>query len=416
MLVYLDNSATTSTAPEVVAAMLPYFSDQMGNAQSVHSFGQQAKAALETARRQVATLIGAAPTEIVFVSGGTEADNLAIRGIAKQFGERGRHIITTKTEHPAVLATAEALEAEGFSVTYLPASRAGLVDADDVRGAIRDNTVLVSVMHANTETGAIQPIQQINRGLAEAHGAGHERIYLHTDAVQSVGKVPVDVGSLGVDLLSMSAHKIHGPKGVGALYIRKGVRLGKILFGGHHERDRRPGTENIPAIVGFGMACELCRSDLVERMDRIRNLRDYLEQEVTRRISGARRNSDPMQRVPNISNLSCDGVDGESLLIALDLKGVAVSTGSACSSGSLEPSHVLTAMGLGRDEVRGSLRFSFSQYTTREEVDYAVSTLAEVIARLREMSPDDDDTPGIRTSNTEGSDLHLLASERQPQG
>jgi len=416
MLVYLDNSATTSTAPEVVAAMLPYFSDQMGNAQSVHSFGQQAKAALETARRQVATLIGAAPTEIVFVSGGTEADNLAIRGIAKQFGERGRHIITTKIEHPAVLATAEALEAEGFSVTYLPVSRAGLVDADDVRGAIRDNTVLVSVMHANNETGAIQPIQQINRGLAEAHGAGHERIYLHTDAVQSVGKVPVDVGSLGVDLLSMSAHKIHGPKGVGALYIRKGVRLGKILFGGHHERDRRPGTENIPAIVGFGMACELCRSDLVERMDRIRNLRDYLEQEVTRRISGARRNSDPMQRVPNISNLSFDGVDGESLLIALDLKGVAVSTGSACSSGSLEPSHVLTAMGLGRDEVRGSLRFSFSQYTTREEVDYAVSTLAEVIARLREMSPDDDDTPGIRSSNTEGSDLHLLASERQPQG
>jgi len=410
MRVYLDNSATTTAAPEVVAAMLPYFSDHMGNAQSVHSFGQQAKAALEASRRQVAALIGAAPTEIVFVSGGTEADNLAIRGIAKQFSERGRHIITTKIEHPAVLATAEALEAQGFFVTYLPVSREGLVHASEVRRAIRDETILVSVMHANNETGAIQPISEISQALAEAHEAGHRRIYLHTDAVQSVGKVKVDVDELAVDLLSMSAHKIHGPKGIGALYIRRGVKLGKILFGGHHERDRRPGTENIPAIVGFGVACELGRTSLLERMNRTRDLRDYLEQEVTRRITGVKRNGDPHQRVPNISNLTFDGVDGESLLIALDLKGVAVSTGSACSSGSLEPSHVLTAMGLPRDEVRGSLRFSFSQYSTREEVDYAISTLAEIIARLREMSPEGD-TPGIRSALEGANSASTGASE-----
>jgi cysteine desulfurase len=390
MRVYLDNSATTSTAPEVVAAMLPYFSDQMGNAQSVHSFGQRAKAALETARRQVAGLIGAGPREIVFVSGGTEADNFAIRGIAEARRDRGRHIITTRIEHPAVLATAEALETQGFSVTYLPVSAAGVVAVAEVRKAIRDDTILVSVMHANNETGTIQPIQEISEVLAEAERAGHERIYFHTDAVQSVGKLPVEVGSLGVDLLSISAHKIHGPKGIGALYIRKGVPIEKILFGGHHERDRRPGTENIPAIVGFGMACELAGANLEERMSRILDLRDYLERELTNRITGVRPNGDARLRVPNISNLSFEGVDGESLLIALDLKGVAVSTGSACSSGSLEPSHVLTAIGLSREEVRGSLRFSFSQYTTREEVDYAVSALAGIVTRLREMSPDED--------------------------
>jgi cysteine desulfurase len=390
MRVYLDNSATTSTAPEVVSAMLPYFSDEMGNAQSVHSFGQRAKAALETARRQVAALIGAAPGEIAFVSGGTEADNFAIRGIAEPLRGRGNHIITTRIEHPAVLATAEALEAQGFHVTYLPVSRTGVVELAELRKAIRDETILVSVMHANNETGTIQPIEGIARLLAELHSPGRQRIYFHTDAVQSIGKLPVDVARLGVDLLSISAHKIHGPKGIGALYIKKGVRLGKILFGGRHERDRRPGTENIPAIVGFGAACELARMDLEERASRISDLRDYLESQVTSRITGVKVNGDPLRRLPNISNLSFGGVDGESLLIALDLKGVAVSTGSACSSGSLEPSHVLTAIGLSREEVRGSLRFSLSHYTTREEVDYAVSVLSEIVARLREMSPDED--------------------------
>lgn len=407
MRIYLDNSATTSTAPEVVTSMLPYFSEQMGNAQSVHSFGQRAKAALETARRQVAALIGAAPAEIVFVSGGTEADNFAIRGIAEAIGDRGRHIITTKIEHPAVLATAEALEAQGFCVTYLPVSPSGVVQLAELRRAIRDDTVLVSVMHANNETGTIQPVQEIAQVLAELHQAGHQPIYFHTDAVQSVGKVPVDVARLGVDLLSISAHKIHGPKGVGALYIRKGVRVGKILFGGHHERDRRPGTENIPAIVGFGTACALACGDLEQRTSRISDLRDYLERLVMSRISGARVNGDPRLRVPNISNVSFEGVDGESLLIALDLKGIAVSTGSACSSGSLEPSHVLTALGLSREQVRGSLRFSLSQYTTIEEIDYAVSAVVEIVARLREMSPDDD-VPGVQSSS-----LNSITSEQQ---
>jgi cysteine desulfurase len=405
MRIYLDNSATTSTAPEVVAAMLPYFSDEMGNAQSVHSFGQRARAALETARRQVAALIGAAPGEIVFVSGGTEADNLAIRGIAEALRNRGRHIITTRIEHPAVLATTEALETQGFSVTYLPVSSSGMIDPAELRRAVRDDTILVSVMHANNETGTIQPIEEIAGLLAELRASGRHPICFHSDAVQSVGKLSVDAARLGVDLMSMSAHKIHGPKGIGALYIRKGVRVGKILFGGHHERDRRPGTENIPAIVGFGAACEFSRTGLEERTGRIRGLRDYLESEVTGRITGVKVNGDPLLRVPNISNLSFEGVDGEGLLIALDLKGVAVSTGSACSSGSLEPSHVLTAIGLSREEVRGSLRFSLSQYTTREEVDYTVAALVEIVARLREMSPDED------APNVQNPGFSLLTSE-----
>jgi cysteine desulfurase len=386
--------------------MLPYFSDEMGNAQSVHSFGQRAKAALETARRQVAALIGATPGEIVFVSGGTEADNFAIRGIAEPLQGRGCHIVTTKIEHPAVLATAEALEALGSLVTYLPVSRSGLVELADLRKAIRDETILVSVMQANNETGTIQPIEEITQLLAELNRARRQRIYFHTDAVQSVGKLPVDVARFGVDLLSVSAHKIHGPKGVGALYIKKGVRVGKILFGGHHERDRRPGTENIPAIVGFGAACELARTEFEAWASRIRDLRDYFERQVAGRITGVKLNGDPQLRLPNISNLSFDGVDGESLLIALDLKGVAVSTGSACSSGSLEPSHVLTAMGLARKEVRGSLRFSLSRYTTREEVDYAASALIEIVARLRAMSPDED------TSAAQTSSASLRSSQK----
>src|SRR5262249_4410537 len=342
------------------------------------------------------------------VSGGTEADNFAIRGVCEGQRDRAGHIITTRIEHPAVLATAEALEGQGYSVTYLPVSSGGVVEAAQVMQAIRPNTILVSVMQANNETGAIQPIQEIGRLLADAHKGGHERIYLHTDAVQSVGKVPVDVGSLGVDLLSMSAHKIHGPKGIGALYIKKGVRVGKILFGGHHERDRRPGTENIPAAVGFGAACELARLNLSDRMKRISDLRDYLDRKVGSCIEGVKTNGDPGLRVPNISNLSFQGVDGESLLIALDLKGIAVSTGSACSSGSLEPSHVLTAMGLSREEVRGSLRFSLSQYTTREEVDYAVSVLEEVVGRLREMAPDEEDM------GTRRSSINVLTPEASP--
>lgn len=387
MKVYLDNSATTTVAPEVISAMLPYFSEEMGNAQSVHSFGQRAKTALERARRQVAALINAAPTEIVFVSGGTEADNFAIRGIAGAYQQKGRHIITTKIEHPAVLATCEALERAGFQVTYLPVSNHGLVSVDDVRDAISVQTILISIMHANNETGAIQPIEEIANLVAEARSNGHTHLYFHTDAVQSTGKIAVDVKCLGVDLLSLSSHKIHGPKGTGALYVRKGTRLGKLLHGGHHERDRRGGTENVPGIVGLGRAAELARNEFDGRTSRMRDLRDYLERQVATRIQNVRVNGDVNRRVPNISNLSFQSLDGESLLIALDLKGIAVSTGSACASGSLEPSHVLTAMGLSREEVRGSLRLSLSAYTTREEIDYTVDALEEIVMRLRQMQP-----------------------------
>src|SRR5215510_2961057 len=273
MRVYLDNSATTAMAPEVIEAMLPYFSEEMGNAQSVHSFGQRAKAGLERARRQVAALINASPTEIVFLSGGTEADNFAIRGIAEAHSDHGRHIITTKIEHPAVLATCEALEASAFRVTYLPVSRDGLVSIDDLRDAIADDTILISVVLANNETGTVQPIEEIAAIVAETRARGRRHLHFHTDAVQAVGKVPVDVKKLGVDLLSVSAHKIHGPKGVGALFVRKGKRLSKLVHGGHHERDRRAGTENVPGSVGFGRAAELARAQLNERVRRMRELK-----------------------------------------------------------------------------------------------------------------------------------------------
>ncbi len=390
MNVYLDNSATTAMAPEVIEAMLPYFAGEMGNAQSVHSFGQRAKAAIEKARREVAALINATPAEIVFVSGGTEADNLAVRGIAEAHRDRGRHIITTRIEHPAVLATCEALEGEGFRVTYLPVSKAGLVSLDDLSRAIADDTILISIMLANNEVGTIQPIDKIAGMISEARARGMDQLHLHTDAVQAVGKIPMDVAQLGVDLLSMSAHKFHGPKGIGALYVRKGTRLAKLLYGGHHERDRRAGTENVAGIVGLGKAAELARTRLSERSSGMRELRDYLESRVTSMIPRVEVNGDLDRRVPNISNMSFEGVDGESLLIAMDLKGIAVSTGSACASGSLEPSHVLQALGLTREQVRGSLRFSLGAYTTREEIDYAISVLSESAARIREMSPTED--------------------------
>ncbi|HWP43363.1 MAG TPA: cysteine desulfurase family protein [Blastocatellia bacterium] len=371
-------------------AMLPYFSEDWGNAQSVHSFGQRAKAAVEEARRQVAALVGASPPEITFVSGGTEADNLAIRGVAGAYKDQGRHIITTKIEHPAVLATCEALENEGFRVTRLPVGRNGIVRPEDVRAAIDDETILISVMHANNETGAIQPIEEIGELVAEARAAGRAHLHFHTDAVQSAGKIPVDVRELKVDLLSISAHKFHGPKGIGALYVRKGVRLAKLLYGGRHERDRRAGTENVPAIVGFGRAAEPARIHLDERMERMRELRDLLEREVMARVESVRINGDVERRLPNISNMSFQGIDGESLLIALDLKGIAVSTGSACASGSLEPSHVLAAMGLSREEVRGSLRFSLSARTTRDEILYTADALEAIVHRLRSLLPDEE--------------------------
>lgn len=388
MRVYLDNSATTAIASEVVEAMLPYFIEDYGNAQSVHSFGRRAKSAIENSRRHVAALIGANPAEITFLSGGTEADNLAIRGAAEAYKEHGRHIITTQIEHPAVLASCEALEREGFRVTYLSVNDSGAVTVDDVRAAIETDTILVSIMQANNETGVVQPIEDIARVIAAARLQQAPNIHFHTDAVQSVGKISVDVNNLGVDLLSISGHKIHGPKGTGALYVRKGVRLAKLLYGGHHERDRRPGTENVSGIVGLGRAAELASARLEENAMRMRELRDHLESEVTCRLHGVAINGSK-QRVPNITNLRFHGVDAESLLIALDLKGIAVSTGSACSSGSLEPSHVLSAMGLGREDVRASLRFSLSAYTTREEIDYTIALIEETVTRLRSLAQED---------------------------
>jgi cysteine desulfurase len=392
MRIYLDNSATTRVLDETLQTMLPFLSDELGNAQSVHSFGQRAKAAVENARRQVASLIGGSPNEIVFVSGGTEADNHAISGIAEAHKSLGRHIVTTAIEHPAVLATCGALEQVGFRVSYLPVSPSGLVNVDDLRGAIEPETLLVSIMHSNNETGTIQPIGEVARVVAEFRERGFKQLHLHTDAVQSIGKVAIDVKQLGVDLLSLSGHKFHGPKGIGALFIRKGTRLARLLHGGHHERDRRAGTENVPAIVGMGKAAELAGMFLAEGASRMKALRDRLEAQVMSRLAGVRINGSTESRLPNVSNLSFAGVDGESLLIALDLKGIAVSTGSACASGSLEPSHVLSALGLSRQEVRGSLRFSLSTLTTKDEIDYTAKVLEETVNRLRDMSPEEIDS------------------------
>jgi cysteine desulfurase len=385
--IYLDNSATTRVDDEVVQAMLPFFSEIYGNASSTHQWGQRAKQAVEEARHQVALLINAQPAEITFVSGGTEADNLAIKGIALANKERGRHLITSQFEHPAVLTTCAHLEKEGWRVTYLPVYRQGVVRTEDVRAAISDETTLITIMHVNNEIGTIQPLNQIGALVRERRAAGHRHLFFHTDAVQSVGKIPVDVKDLGVDLLTFTAHKLHGPKGVGALYLRRGVRLASQMHGGHHERDRRAGTESVPLIVGIGKAAELARLHLAERMARAQNLRDYLEEELFKRIPDISRNGDEARRVPHISNLNFDQVEGEGLQISLDLKGVAVSTGSACSSGSQEPSHVLTAIGLPHDNGYGSLRFSLSKDNTKAEIDAVLETLPAIVEKLRKLSP-----------------------------
>jgi cysteine desulfurase len=385
--IYLDNSASTRVDDEVVRAMTPYFTEIYGNASSTHQYGQQAKQAIEEARGQVARLINADTTEITFLSGGTESDNLAIKGVAEACKEKGRHIITSQIEHPAVLASCARLEKDGWRVTYLPVYREGVVRVDDVRDAMTGETVLVTVMSANNEIGTIQPIREIAALIKDRRDAGQKNLYFHTDAVQSVGKIPVDVKELGVDLLTLTAHKIYGPKGVGVLYIRRGARIASQMHGGHHERDRRAGTESVPLIVGIGKAAELARLHLTERMKHAAGLRDCLEEELFKRIPNISRNGDPGRRVPNIANINFDHVEGEGLQISLDLKGVAVSTGSACASGSTEPSHVLMAIGLPRDSGYGSLRFSFGQYNTREDVDYTLEILQTVVEKLRKLSP-----------------------------
>jgi len=381
MHIYLDYNSTTPVDRAVLDAMLPYFADNFGNASSIHSSGQRGRSAVDAARDSVAALIAAKTAEIVFTSGGTEADNLALFGSVAASNHSRKHIITTAIEHHAVLNAAQALEKQGIDVTYVPVGASGIVDPQDIRRALRPETILISVMHANNELGTIQPIEEIGRIAAEAD------VYFHCDAVQSAGKSPLDVNRLGVDLLSISAHKIYGPKGVGVLYVRAGTPLEPQFHGGHHERDRRPGTENVPGIVGFGKAAELARVRLSTDFAQIQSLRDRLEEMLLNSLASVRVNGDRSRRVPNTTNLAFTAAGGEALVIALDLQGVACSTGAACSSGAVEPSHVLLAIGLSPDEARSSLRFSLGRTTTAAEIDRAADIIPPTVERLRALSP-----------------------------
>lgn len=376
--VYLDSNATTPLLPEVFEAMRPYFYEEFGNASSIHHHGQHARAAVERARESVAKLLGCRAAEIVFTSGGTEGDNLAIFGVVRP----GDHIITSQIEHHAVLNACKRLEQRGWVVSYLRVDSEGLVDPDEVRRALTPKTKLISLMVANNETGVIQPVEEIGKIAAESD------VYFHTDAVQAAGKIPIDVKKIGCDLLSISGHKFHAPQGVGALYVRRGTLLEPLFFGGNHERQRRAGTENLPGIIGLG-----CAADIVMRgfsdgsVERIRELRDRLEAGLLNHVAAAGVNSGRAPRVPNTSNIYFAHIEGEAMVIALDLKGLAVSTGAACSSGAIEPSHVLTAIGLAPERARASIRFSLGKHNKSEDVDFALSTVPPTLAHLRELSP-----------------------------
>jgi cysteine desulfurase len=376
--IYLDNNATTPVLPEVLEAMRPYFGEHFGNASSIHRHGQETRAAVERARDSVASLLGCKAAEIVFTSGGTESDNLAISGLTSE----GDHIITSSIEHHAVLHACRHLEEIGSEVTYVPVDGRSVVDPDDVRRALRPNTKLIAIMMANNETGVLQPVEEIGKIAAEAD------VYFHTDAVQAAAKVRIDVKTIGCDALSISGHKIHAPQGVGALYVRKGTHLQPLFYGGQHERSRRAGTENVPGIVALGKAAELAIQSF-ERGDdkKMSAWRDRLQQGILAQVEEAVVNGEGAPRVPNTSNISFDYVEGESMVISLDLKGLAVSTGAACSSGAIEPSHVLTAMGLRADRARGSIRFSLGKQNTSDDIDLALALVPEAVARLRELSP-----------------------------
>jgi cysteine desulfurase len=375
--IYLDNNATTPVLPEVFEAMRPYFGERFGNASSIHHHGQETRSAVEGARRSVATLVNCRAEEVVFTSGGTEGDNLAIAGMTRA----GDHVITSSIEHHAVLQACKHLEATGCDVTYIPVDGRGLVDPDDVRRALLPNTSLISIMMANNETGVLQPVEEIGKIAAEAD------VCFHSDAVQAAGKVAIDVTRIGCDALSISGHKMHAPQGVGALYVRKGTRLQPLFHGGRHERSRRAGTENVPGIVGLGKAAELAMKGFECGEDeKMSALRDRLQRGILAQIEDAGINGGDAPRVPNTASLSFDHVEAESMVISLDLKGLAVSTGAACSSGAIEPSHVLLAMGL-RDRARTSLRFSLGKQNTAEEIDIALALVPETVARLRELSP-----------------------------
>ncbi len=379
--IYLDYAATTPTDPEVVKAMLPYFTEDFANPSSIYFCGQEAKGAVEEARVKVADLIGARDEEIVFTSGGTEADNFALKGVAFANESKGNHIITSSIEHHAVVETCRFLEERGFKVTCLPVDGYGLVDPGDVKRAITDKTILISVMHANNEVGTIEPIAEIGKSAREAG------IYFHTDAVQTVGHIPVDVNELGVDLLSISAHKLYGPKGVGALYIRKSTKLLSFMHGGEQERRRRASTENVPGIVGFGRAAELAQHEMSQEAEQLTHLRDKLINGILERMDHTHLKGHPSRRLPNNVNISVEFVEGESMCLNLDLEGICASTGSACSSSSLEPSHVLLAMGISNEQAHSSLRFTLGKWTTEEEIDRVLEVLPRIVSKLRAISP-----------------------------
>ena len=379
--IYLDHAATTPAHPQVVKAMLPYFTEAFGNPSSIHSYGQEAKGVIEEAREKIATLIGADSKEVVFTGGGTEADNFALKGIAYANERKGDHIITTSIEHPAAIEACKFLKRRGFNITYLPVDGYGLVDPQDVKKVITHKTVLISVMHANNEVGTIEPISEIGKIAKETE------VYFHTDAVQTVGHIPVNVDELGVDMLSVSAHKLYGPKGVGVLYIRKGTRLVSLIHGGEQEQKRRAGTQNVPAIVGFGKAVELARQEMAKETERLTYLRDRLVEGLLERIDHIRLNGHPTKRLPNNVNVSIDFVEGESMLLNLDLEAICASTGSACSSSSLEPSHVLLALGLAHEQAHGSLRFTLGRESTEEDIERVLEVLPGIVAKLRAMSP-----------------------------
>ena len=379
--VYLDNSATTKTDEEVVKAMLPYLSENYGNPSSIYSIGQTARKAVEESRETVASILNCSPNEIYFTSGGSESDNTIIKGIAYSYKNKGNHIITSKIEHPAVLETCKQLEKEGFEVSYINVDANGIVDLKELEEAITPSTILISIMFANNEIGTIEPIKEIGQ-IAKSHG-----VIFHTDAVQAVGSINIDVQDMNIDSLSLSAHKFYGPKGVGALYVRKGVKFTKYINGGHQEKNKRAGTENVAGIVGLAKALEISHKDMEKHNKQIKELRDYYVQEVKQKIPYIKINGDLEKRLPGNSNISFRFIEGESLLLNLDLKGICASSGSACTSGSLDPSHVLLAIGLPHEIAHGSLRISIGKYNTKEEIEYTVSCLTEIVQRLRDVSP-----------------------------
>ena len=379
--IYVDNAATTKVAPEVVEAMLPYFTEDYGNPSSIYNEGRTAKKAVENAREKVACAIGADPKEIYFTGSGSEADNWAIRSVARAYKDKGNHIITSAVEHHAILHTCQDLEKQGYEVTYLPVDEYGMVSAEDVKNAIKDNTILISIMFANNEIGTIMPIAEIGKIAKEAG------VLFHTDAVQAVGNVPIDVKEMNIDMLSLTAHKFHGPKGSGALYVRSGIKLTSFITGGAQERMRRAGTENVPGIVGLGKAIEMATADIEAKQKKLTEIRDTYIKKVLERVPYSRLNGHPTQRLAGNANISFEFIEGEGLLLSLDMKGISASSGSACTSGSLDPSHVLLAIGLKHEQAHGSLRTSFGEDNTLEEVDYMVDSIAEIVDRLRQMSP-----------------------------